>query len=200
MNKSVFATAYMPPIAFFVALNSEKDLNLCSSEYYKKQTFRNRAVIITSQGLQTLTVPVSCSNGPMTSIKDVKVCYNKDWQKDHWRSLCTAYNNSPYFLYYKDGLEDIFHKHFETLWDLNIELINFFVTSFKWTKSIVEVYDIESPKIEFSEKDDLVWKAFSTNGFKTGYQNTFLQEVKSVEKLSCCDLLFNYGPEIKGYL
>ncbi|MDE5606104.1 MAG: WbqC family protein, partial [Bacteroidales bacterium] len=136
------ATAYMPPAAFWVAARrmvtqaqggdgGRSVLRLCRDEYYQKQTYRNRAVILNAQGEQRLSVPVSCPRGPYTKVEDVRVCYDKDWRRDHWRSLCTAYNNSPYFLYYQDELEAVLMQtRYERLWDLNLRLIEFFVRPF----------------------------------------------------------------------
>lgn len=127
----VLATAYMPPVAFWVAAKRLAEarsgvLPLCSDECYLKQTYRNRAVILNAQGEQRLSVPVQCPRGPKTRVREVLVCYDKDWRRDHWRSLCTAYNNSPYFLYYRDELEAVLMRNrYDKLWDLNVALIGF---------------------------------------------------------------------------
>ena len=145
VQTGVMATAYMPPLAFWVAARrgikvsgvpGDGVLRLCGNEHYRKQTYRNRAVILSAQGEQRLTVPVSCQKGPYTKTDEVLLCYHQNWPRDHWRSLCTAYNNSPYFLYYRDELEAILlQDRFEKLWDLNERLMAFFIKAFGlgWT-------------------------------------------------------------------
>lgn len=200
---SVLATAYMPPMAFWVAAQRMAEahagvLPLCNDEYYLKQTYRNRAVILNAQGEQRLSVPVQCPRGPKTKVQDVLVCYDKDWRRDHWRSLCTAYNNSPYFLYYKDELEAVLMwNRYEKLWDLNVALIGFFIKSFglTWTVEAVEGRERPDTVVAFSDKTPELWRRFAPAVVPGGYQNTFMLPVACPARLSGCDLLFNYGPQ-----
>lgn len=204
----VLATAYMPPAAFWVAAGrmmparegdgARRVLRLCRDEYYRKQTYRNRAVILNAQGEQRLSVPVSCPRGPYTKTEDVRICYDKDWQRDHWRSLCTAYNNSPYFLYYRDELEAILMpaRH-ERLWTLNERLIAFFIKAFglDWTVEAVSRREVQGEAVAFSDKAPALWQRFAPAVSPEAYQNTFMQTVLCPARLSACDLLFNYGPQ-----
>lgn len=234
--KDVLATAYMPPAAFWVAAArmgrvqedelSRPVLRLCKDEYYHKQTYRNRAVILNAQGEQRLSVPVSCPRGPYTKAEDVRICYDKDWRRDHWRSLCTAYNNSPYFLYYRDELEAILvQTRCERLWELNGRLIGFFIKAFglDWTVEAVsrrEVVPLRAGTVSgtgasdarqavaagaaeaveplaFSDKTPQLWRRFAPSVAPEDYQNTFMQTVDCPARLSSCDLLFNYGPQAR---
>ncbi|MDE7149226.1 MAG: WbqC family protein [Bacteroidales bacterium] len=226
------ATAYMPPVAFWVAAarmgqaQEGAPLRLCQDERYHKQTYRNRTVILNAQGEQRLSVPVSCPRGPHTKAEDVRICYDKDWQRDHWRSLCTAYNNSPYFLYYRDELEAILvQTRCERLWDLNWRLIVFFVKAFglNWTVEAVSrredenlraadtrrtavavravdsqvQTELESGILAFSDKTPQLWQRFAPSVAPEDYRNTFMQAVACPARLSSCDLLFNYGPQAR---
>ncbi len=205
----VLATAYMPPAAFWVAAKRMAEasqgsdgarpvLRLCRDEYYRKQTYRNRAVILNAQGEQRLSVPVSCPRGPYTKAEDVRICYDKDWQRDHWRSLCTAYNNSPYFLYYRDELEAVLMRaRPERLWDLNWQLVNFFIRAFGllWTVDAVSRREAQGEVLAFSDKEPARWQRFAPAVDAEAYQNTFMQTVPCPARLSACDLLFNYGPQ-----
>lgn len=206
--KDVLATAYMPPVAFWVAAArmgrgqegepSRPVLRLCKDERYHKQTYRNRAVILNAQGEQRLSVPVSCPHGPYTKAEDVRICYDKDWQRDHWRSLCTAYNNSPYFLYYRDELESILVRtRPERLWDLNWRLIVFFVKAFGLDWTVEAVSRRELSPLAFSDKTPQLWQRFAPSVTPETYQNTFMQAVDCPARLSSCDLLFNYGPQAR---
>lgn len=204
----VLATAYMPPAAFWVAAGrmmparagdgGRRVLRLCNDEYYRKQTYRNRAVILNAQGEQRLSVPVSCPRGPYTKTEDVRICYDKDWPRDHWRSLCTAYNNSPYFLYYRDELEAILMpaRH-GGLWELNLELMSFFIKAFglPWTVEAVSRREAQGEAVAFSDKEPALWQRFAPAVSPEAYQNTFMQAVPCPARLSACDLLFNYGPQ-----
>ncbi len=247
VQTGVMATAYMPPLAFWVAAGRgikassgagaaglagagsaiPKVLRLCKNEYYRKQTYRNRAVILHAQGEQRLTVPVSSPKGPYTKADEVLLCYHQNWQRDHWRSLCTAYNNSPYFLYYRDELEAILlQDRFEKLWDLNERLMAFFIKAFgfKWTIEAVKCAAVKpsdgvggnAPNssaadgvnlpvaahkvIAFSDKTPELFSCFAPTVSQADYQTTFMQPPPCVARLSSCDLLFNYGPQAGSLL
>jgi len=57
-----------------------------------------------------LSIPVLKVNGNHTLTKDIRIATSIPWQRVHWRSIETAYNNSPFFLYYKDEFEKVFEK------------------------------------------------------------------------------------------
>ena len=98
--------AYMPPIEFFVNLKGASAVWIEQHENYQKQTFRNRTQIYASNGVQNLIIPVQ--RAIHTKIKDTLIDYRTPWQRNHWRSITAAYNNSPYFLYYKDAIEPFY--------------------------------------------------------------------------------------------
>ena len=104
MNTSyaLFSTAYFPPISYVAAMLNKQVVVVEQYETFPKQTYRNRAVVATANGLLPLSVPVVRTNGNHTYTKDMDICYNENWAAKHWRAIESAYNSSPYFLYYKD--------------------------------------------------------------------------------------------------
>ena len=97
----VFSTAYLPPIAYVAALMQHDDVLIETKETFPKQTYRNRAEIMTAGGVRTLTVPVIRDNHSRT--EEVGIDYKERWNIVHLRTLTAAYSASPYFLYYKDS-------------------------------------------------------------------------------------------------
>lgn len=92
-------------------------------ENYVKQTFRNRCEIMTANGTASLTVNVvKGSSIRKTPMRDMRIDNTKKWQHQHWRSLVSAYRNSPYFDHYEDYFAPFYEKRFEFLADLNIGL------------------------------------------------------------------------------
>ena len=72
---------------------------------YIKQTFRNRTFIHSANGLQILTIPVKHSKIKF-SMLDAKIDNSIAWQKNHWRSIESAYSSSPFFEFYHVDLDD----------------------------------------------------------------------------------------------
>ena len=105
---AVFSTAYLPPIAYVATLLHHPQALIEAKETFPKQTYRNRAEIMTAGGIRTLTVPVIRDNHSRT--EEVRIDYKERWNIIHLRTLSAAYSASPYFLYYKDDLEALLRQ------------------------------------------------------------------------------------------
>lgn len=115
---------YLPSAAWFAAALGAGGSVIEAHEHYQKQTFRNRALILTAQGAKVLTVPVrGGASQEKKLVTAIEIDYSHEWILPHWRTLQTAYNRSPYFLYYADGLHQALSRRPTTLWELNISLL-----------------------------------------------------------------------------
>ncbi len=118
------ALGYFPPVDWFVAFTNH-DAILEMHEHYAKGSYRNRCQILTASGPQKLTIPLRKGKNEQQPIKDVRIAYDESWQIKHWRSICTAYGNSPFFEHYVDKFRPFYlERQFEFLWDWNIELLS----------------------------------------------------------------------------
>ncbi|MET4075012.1 WbqC family protein [Hymenobacter sp. UYCo722] len=125
---------YHPPAALFAELLRADGILLEAHEHYRKQTYRNRCLIRTAQGVQQLTVPVLDGNrAEKVSVAEIEVDYRQNWIHRHWRTLQTAYGNSPYFEYYADYLHDIYVNKPALLFDLNQQFLRLLLKCFRIT-------------------------------------------------------------------
>lgn len=197
----IFATAYLPPIAYFAELAKWDAASVEYMETFPKQTYRNRALIITANGLLPLSVPIVRTNGNHTLTSDIAISYTENWPMKHWRAIEAAYNASPYFLYYKDGLEKIILTHYDRLVDLNRDLLDYLMSKLKICCQIC-------PTEEFAPHGTLendYRNSFSIKGSYSAdqfpeYDQVFEAKIPFQPNLSIIDLLFNLGPEAKRYL
>lgn len=204
MNTSyaLFSTAYFPPISYVAAMLDKQVVVVEQYETFPKQTYRNRAVVATANGLLSLTVPVVRINGNHTYTKDMAICYNENWVVKHWRAIESAYNSSPYFLYYKDEVEAILNKQYIDLVDLNMDILSFVFKKLKVAKDIMlstdfvlaeDVATIEDYRNRFSPKNKEILQL-------PPYDQVFEDRYGFQSDISILDLLFNLGPDSLGYL
>ncbi len=136
---------YHPPAAWFAALLRADGLLLEAHEHYRKQTYRNRCLIRTAQGVQPLTVPVIDGNrAEKVSVSAIEIDYRQHWVHRHWRTLQTAYGNSPYFEYYADYLHDIYVGKPTLLFELNLQLLRLLLKCFRLTLPLQLTADFRS--------------------------------------------------------
>ena len=125
---------YHPPAALFAELLRADGILLEAHEHYRKQTYRNRCLIRTAQGVQPLTVPVIDGNrAEKVKASAIEIDYRQNWIHRHWRTLQTAYGNSPYFEYYADYLHDIYVGKPALLFDLNLQFLRLLLRCFRLT-------------------------------------------------------------------
>ncbi len=206
---------YHPPIAFFCQLPGADALWLETQEHYRKQTYRNRCLILTAQGVQPLTVPVVDGNrSEKVVILALEIDYRQNWVHRHWRTLQTAYGGSPYFEYYADYLHDIYLQKPPLLFDLNLLLLRFYLrclrlplpihltTSYLPLQFPASLLHASTASLLQDRRDYLTPKAASgaepdrTSG--RPYAQTFGKDF--VPGLSILDLLFMQGPAAGGFL
>jgi hypothetical protein len=92
-------------------------------EHYVKQTYRNRCMIYSANGILPLTVPVAKTPGVKMPIRDVRIDYSEAWQRTHWRAIETAYRSSAFFAYYADDLRPFYERKEKFLFDLNEKIL-----------------------------------------------------------------------------
>ncbi|MDB4918550.1 WbqC family protein [Mucilaginibacter sp.] len=198
---AVLPMFYLPPVEYFVRLNTYKpDILIESEEHFPKQTYRNRANVYTPDGVLTLTVPVIKGSKNHTKIKDVKISYDFEWQRLHWLSLQACYRRSAYFEYYEDELVPFYEKKFNFLFDYNEQLLQFILKAMKiklelkYTKS----YEAEYPNL--ADYRNTISPKHETDIEQKPYFQVFEDRKGFIKNLSIVDLLFNQGPHSVNYL
>ena len=117
----ILPTAYLPPQSYMQALMSEP-ATIEQMETFEKQTFRNRSLIRDAKGeLVRLTVPVGKVEHKQLT-RDIQISYQTRWQHQHWITLVSAYQHTPYFMYFADYLRPFYEREYKWLLDLNDEL------------------------------------------------------------------------------
>ena len=197
MQKALLSSAYFAPIQWYQKLYRYGKVYVEAHDSFIKQTYRNRCVIATTNGLQALTVPVERAGADA----------QPDGMHLHWNALASAYGESPFFEFYADDLRPFFERKWTFLYDFNMEICT------KMCDLIGIEPDIE-PTTEYVLADS---EALSgTADFRDAirpkhplpdpdfsprrYYQVYERKHGFAPNLSILDLLFNMGNESLLYL
>ena len=206
MNNVLHSTTYFGPVQWYQKLYRAESVWIEQWESFQKQTYRNRCLIATTQGIQALTVPVIREGNQ--SIKDIRISDHGNWRHLHWNALQSAYGESPFFEYYQDDIRPFFEKNWTFLLDFN-ETIR---------EKICELMDIQpqvlltteythsslhlppSTLLDYRDSINPKHPAPDADFTPKPYYQVYQQKHGFLPNLSILDLLFNMGPESIFYL
>jgi hypothetical protein len=178
-------------------LNPDFEIILEQFEHFPKQTYRNRADIYGANGKLSLTIPIK-HNGERY-MKNISVSDAENWRKQHWKSIKTAYQSSPFFEYYEDRLLNIFENEEPSLMQFNLNALKTVLNILKTEKN----YSFSSEYSDFQQDLDFrnQFSAKNPPAYNLEkYRQTFSDRFGFIENLSILDLVCNKGPESLTYL
>ncbi len=197
-NALLLSTAYFAPVHFYTRYLHHSEVYLEQFENFTKQTYRNRCLILGGNGPISLVIPVVKGRGPKILIKDLQISYEENWQRNHWQTIVSAYNSSPYFEYYQDELHPFFERTTKYLLDYNLQIHEQLCDFFEIENKIRLTEDFEKvPKNTFNLRDGISPKLKhnpDTEFQPRTYTQVFSEKYGFLSNLSILDLLFNEGP------
>ncbi len=219
MSEAWLSTTYFGPVQWYQKLNRTESIWIEQWESFLKQTYRNRCLIATTQGVQALTVPVV--RGETSLIRDIRISDHGNWRHLHWNALQSAYGESPFFEYYQDDIRPFFEQRWAFLLDFNeairskmCELIDI-QPQVHYTSSFVRQLSADSQVSttastlssggcppsdsrglqDFREAINPKHPAPDAGFIARPYYQVYRQKHGFLPNLSILDLLFNMGPE-----
>jgi hypothetical protein len=183
---------YFGNIEYFSFFAKHQTVNIDIAETYQKQTYRNRAQIYGANNILNISVPVKRPFGKLTKVNQVEVAYLENWQKNHWKSIESAYRRTPFYEFYVDDIKAILFKQHQFLIELNLTLTYHLIDKLGIDCNINLITN--SPKFESNDLR-LILSSKHQNNFKCKpYIQTFSDRNPFINNLSILDLLFNEGP------
>jgi hypothetical protein len=202
INNILLSSAYFPSISYLSDIVLSDKVSIEQHEHYIKQTYRNRCKIYAANGVLSLSVPVILATNKKIQAKDVKIDYSIMWQKQHFKSIESAYRTSPFYEFLIGDFEPFFTKAFTYLLDLNLNIMHTMLDILQIEKDIDLTSDYEHSPID---KSDLrTWHHPKKENPKPAllkpYPQVFDQKYGFQANLSGLDLIFNLGSEAYTYL
>ena len=195
----LLSTAYFPPVQYFSKWLLFDKIYIEQHENFIKQTFRNRCEVLGANGTIPLVVPVVKGRKKKIPIKDLQISYDTAWQRNHWRTVFSAYNSSPFFEFYQDDIHAFFEKKWKYLFDFNLSIM----------ETLLELLELENKPLTTSGFEEVPpgtsnfreiltpkkHKAPDDSQFHPQpYTQVFSAKFGFITNLSILDLLFNEGP------
>ncbi len=173
------------------------------ADNYQKQTYRNRCYICTDQGKHILSIPIKHVGGDQgrQKYKDVKLENDYQWQRQHWRTLETAYRTSPFFEYYEDEIVPLFEKKYDFLMDFNFKTIEviYDCLQIEMPTEKTQSFQVHLPRNILDARFLVSCK--NEQEFKQEeYVQVFGDRHGFIQNTSILDLLFNEGTNALSYL
>lgn len=192
---------YFLNIAHFAVI-AQHDVIWEVCDNYQKQTYRNRSYICTDRGLFMINIPIKHVGGEQGKqhCKEVKLDNNYSWQRQHWRTLQTAYRTSPFFEYYEDDIVPLFVEKFNFLLDFNLKTL----------ETICDCLQIAMPREKTMNYHSVFESGIDARHLinpkqtlplrQEEYVQVFRSKHNFIKNVSILDLLFNEGPNAVSYL
>lgn len=201
-NKIAYlSSAYLAPVEYYSKLLHYDKVFIEQHDHYIKQTYRNRCNIAGPGGIQSLSIPIVRPDTLKSPMKDIRISDHGNWRHLHWNAIESAYNNTPFYEYYKDDFRPFYEKGYEFLADFNEELCYLICGLIDIDTSIgrTSEYKTEFADNEYDYREVIHPKKNSasvdTEFQVVPYYQVFEGRHGFLPNLSIIDLLFNMGPE-----
>ena len=163
---ALLSTTYFGPVQWYQKLNRHRCI-IEQHDNFVKQTYRNRCVIASANGPQTLTVPIERYDGMKCAMRDIRISDHGNWRHLHWQALVSAYGETPFFEYYADDIRPFFEEHrWKYLLDFNLDI----------THTLCSLLDVR-PDLTLSDHyidaDETICGSGSLDGAAAGLSEAF---------------------------
>ena len=196
----VIETQFFPPIEAISHMSSAQTIFIEANEHYQKRSFRNKCVLIGSNGINQFTIPLEKGKHQQKPIADVCINYDEHWVSQFLKLCQSNYRSSPYYDFLVPSISTILNKKHTFLLDLNQELL-------QWIVNFLDLDShIELTKAYSKHYDDLldlrhkILPNTAPSKDSKSYPQVFIEKHGFIDNASVLDLLFCCGKESIYYL
>lgn len=202
MEETLLHLPYFGPVLHFKELVKANLVWFENDDNYQKQTYRNRMYVYGANGKLLLNIPVKHLHSPGVKqhqkYRDVRIENDFDWQKQHWKSLKSAYQTSPFFEFYEDDIFPLYHEKAEFLMHFNYRCFQKVCECLQVDINFKKTEEFIKEPVGINDRRDLI--NAKTRREIEFYPQVFQEKKGFLHNLSILDLMFNEGPNTVNYL
>ena len=203
MEGYIIPSAFAGTPLFFALIHSKKTLIIDHYGFFYKQTFRNRANVLSPNGVVPLVVPVLGGRKYGTPLKEIKIDYKENWVHKHLKALETYYYSSPFFEVLYDDIKRLYLAGYEHLWQLNRAFTDYFVwlLDLKYNNTVYNFDEIDQGFTDLRKIYSPKRNYLNVIQVKPEqYYQVYADKFGFIKELSILDLAFNMGSEAGTYI
>lgn len=195
---------YFPPVTLFKKSIEFSNIKIDIYEPWRKMSFRNRCVVVGSNGCINLSIPLLDGREQKKLLKDVRIDNRKPWQSQHWKTIISCYNRSPWFDFFEPELAKLYGQPADLLSDWNRTCLSWVTGKLGLSISVNDLPSIASaqPGPEVVDwRNKLTPKTLQTDfPNPVQYHQVFEERIGFIPHLSVLDLLFCEGKNARRIL
>ena len=136
---------YLPWLGYFDKMKKCNVFVIEDTVQFEYHGYANRNRIKTREGPRWLTVPVKAP-ARRQPISQVQIANDSDrkWRRRHWGTLRANYGKAPHWGKYANFFEDVYKRKWETLVDLNMDLIKGIMRFLKIDRELVMASSLDA--------------------------------------------------------
>ncbi|MCP5050637.1 MAG: WbqC family protein [bacterium] len=227
MIAAIHQPNFLPWLGYFYKMLKCDRFVFLDDVQFIRRGFTSRVRIKTQSGVKWLTVPVQKKGRYEQTVSEVRLEPGAHWKNKVLGTLQSYYGKAPYFKSCFPQIEEIVHRDYQLMAELNIQLIKWLARVLEIDTPMVRASELEGVSGHSSQRLATICKAIGAKEYLSGFggrkyqeQEIFQQhdlklmisgfqhptypqmweEFEFVPGLSTVDLLFNCGPESPGVL
>jgi hypothetical protein len=200
----IVESQYFPPVTLLKMSIEVLNIKFDAYEPWRKMSFRNRCVVVGSNGPINLSIPVVEGREQKKLLKEVRIDNGKPWQSQHWKTITSCYNRSPWFDFFEPELSSLYSQPVELLHDWNRKCFEWAIGKLGLPIQVEHMQENNNGKPEpgwIDCRNKLTPKTLQTDfPDPVRYHQVFEDRIGFIPHLSVLDLLFCEGKNARRIL
>lgn len=144
MIVTIHQPEHLPWLGFFNKMANADEFVILDNVQYRKRYFQNRNRLLINGSGMYIGVPIKLENYREKTIADMEIYSDKEvpWENKYLKTIEYNYKQHPFFKEYYPFFENLIGRHITSLYDFNMEIINYFVDVLKINMKFIRASEL----------------------------------------------------------